>query len=281
LWIKGRTLRAGVCTKFMVTPRAGINNAAVRMLRNVFHRPLDVILSDLANDRARRLWEGLGGRTVLFGSLSWNRALRPARHLLSRIATRRPLKPLAVAATPFADIADSVTARQALRRFPSPVPGHTSEDLDPETLVACLPAVCRERPLRPDYDVRTLQWLLEVMSRAYQTKPLRKRLARNAQHEVVGWFLYFLERGGESNVVQMAARKRSAEAVLQVLLSDAWSQGSVVLSGRLDPDFVGPLSSKGCALSHGPWMLVHSKQPDVLDAILSGEAFLSRLEGEW
>jgi hypothetical protein len=78
----------------------------------------------------------------------------------------------------------------------------------------------------------------------------------------------------------MAASKRSAEAVLQILLTDAWSQGSVVLSGRFEPGFVGPLSSKGCALNHGPWMLVHSKQPDVLDAILSGEAFLSRLEGE-
>ena len=163
----------------------------------------------------------------------------------------------------------------------APFAGHTSENLDPETLVTCLPTVCRERPLRPDYDARSLKWLLEVMSDANHAKPLRKQLVRNAQHEVVGWFLYFLERGGESNVVQMAASKRSAEAVLQILLADAWSQGSVVLSGRFEPGFAGALSSQGCALSHGPWMLVHSKQPDVLDAIFSGEAFLSRLEGEW
>jgi len=281
LSIRGRTLRAAVCTKFMVARRAGINGAAVRMLRNVFDRPLDLVMADLANDPARRLWEGLGGRTVLLGSLYWSRALRPARHLVSRISRRRLLKSLAFAVRPLADIADRVAARHALRWFPGPAAGHTSENLDPETLVTSLPTVCRERPLRPDYDARSLKWLLEVMSDASHPKPLRKRLVRNAQREVVGWFLYFLERGGESNVVQMAASQRSAEAVLQILLADAWSQGSVVLTGRFDPGFVGPLSSTGCALSHGPWMLVHSRQPDVLDAILSGEAFLSRLEGEW
>lgn len=280
LSIRGRTLRAAVCTKFMVARRAGINSAAVNMLRNVFDRPLDLVMSDLANEPARRLWEGLGGRTAVLGSLNWSRALRPARYLVSRIARRRLLKSLAFAARPLADIADRVAARHALRQF-RPVAGHTSEDLDPETLVSYLPTVCRERPLRPDYDARSLKWLLELMSGANRTKPLRKQLVRNAQREVVGWFLYFLERGGESNVVQMAASQRSAEAVLQILLADAWSQGSVVLSGRFDSGFVGPLSSMGCALSHGPWMLVHSKQPDVLDSVLSGEAFLSRLEGEW
>ena len=281
LAIRGRTLRAVVCTKFMVARRAGINNAAVSMLKNVFERPLDLVLSDLANDPARRLWEGLGGRTVLLGSLSWSRALRPARHLMSRITRRRLLKPLAFAATPLADIADRITARYARRRFPSPVADHTSEDLDPETVVQCLPTVCRERPLRPDYDARSLKWLFEVMSRSNHAISLRKQLVRNAQHEIVGWFLYALERGGASNVLQMAATKRSAEAVLELLLADAWSQGSVVLSGRFDSGFVGPLSSLGCALSQGPWMLVHSNHTDVLDAILSGEAFLSRLEGEW
>lgn len=281
LSIRGRTLRAAVCTKFMMARRAGINGAAVRMLRNVFDRPLDLVMADLANEPARRLWEGLGGRTVLLGSLYWSRTLRPARYLVSRITRRRLLKSLAFAARPLADLADRVAARHALRWVPGPVAGHTAENLDPETLVTCLPALCRERALRPDYDAGSLQWLLELMSAANPTKPLRKLLVRNAQHEVVGWFLYFLERGGESHVVQMAATKRSAEAVLQILLADASSQGSVVLSGRFEPGFVGPLSSKGCVLSHGPWMLVHSEQPDVLDAILSGEAFLSRLEGEW
>lgn len=279
--IGGRTLRAAVCTKFMVARRAGINTAAMSMLRNVFARSLDLVLADLANDPARRLWEGLGGRTVLLGSLSWNRALRPARYLVSRLVSRRLLKPLTFAAAPLADIADSIAARYGRRRLSHSVAGHTSEDLDLETLVTSLPTVCRERPLRPDYDVRSLQWLLEIVSRADPTKRLRKQVVRNAQREVVGWFLYSFEPGGEGTVLQMAANKRSAETVLEILLADAWSQGSVVLSGRFDSGFVGPLSSQGCALSQGPWMLVHSKQPDVLDAVFSGGAFLSRLEGEW
>lgn len=279
LSIRGRTLRAAVCTKFMMSRRAGINSGAVGMLRDVFDRPLDVVMADLANDPARRLWEGLGGRIVQLGSLYWSCALRPARHLVSRIARRRLLKPLAFAAGPLADIADRVRARLAPRWLP--LAGHATEDLDLETLVTSLPTVCRERPLRPEYDVKSLKWSLEITAAASLAKPLRKRVVRDAQGEVVGWFLYLLERGGESHVAQMAATKRAAQAVLQSLLADACSQGSVVLSGRFEPGFVEPLSSLGCTLSHGPWMLVHSKQPDVLDAILSGEAFLSRLEGEW
>ena len=281
LTIRGRTLRAAVCTKFMVSRRAGVNAAAVNMLRHIFHRSLDVVLADLANDPARRLWEGLGGRTVLLGGLYWNRALRPVRSLVSRISRRRPFNLLTFATGPLADVSDRVAARLALHRLPGPVVGHRVEELDLEALVTALPAVCRERPLRPDYDVPSLKWLLQVMSDANPGKTLRKQLVRNAQGEIVGWFLYFLERGGESHVVQMAASKRSAEAVLQMLLADAWSQGSVGVSGRWDAAFVGPLSTQRCALNHGPSMLVHSKQPDVLDAVLSGEAFLSRLEGEW
>jgi hypothetical protein len=280
LSIRGRTLRAAVCTKFMVARRAGITHAAVRMLRSVFERPLDLVLADLANDAARRLWEGLGGRTVQLGSLCWSRALRPARHLVSRIVRRPLLKALAPAAMPLADLTDGVAARRVLPWAVPPV-GYTSEYLDPETLVTCLPAVCAERPLHPDYDARSVKWLLEVAADANHAKPLRQQLVRNAQYEVVGWFIYFLERGGESTVVQMAASTRAAEAVLQVLLADAWSQGSVVLSGRFDSGFAGPLSAQGCGLGQGPWMLVHSRQTDVLDAILSGEAFLSRLDGEW
>ena len=174
LTIRGRTLRAAVCTKFMVSRRAGINAAAVNMLRSIFHRPLDLILADLANDPARRLWEGLGGRAVLLGSLYWSRALRPVRSLVSRAGRVRLLKPLALAARPFADIADRVTTRLV------PALNHTSESLDPDTLIASLPVVCRERSLRPDYDARSLKWLLELMTAANPTKTLRKRLVRNA-----------------------------------------------------------------------------------------------------
>jgi len=42
-------------------------------------------------------------------------------------------------------------------------------------------------------------------------------------------------------------------------------------------------SQAGCVLRHdgGPGVLIHSKHRDVLEAIHRGDAFISRLEGEW
>jgi hypothetical protein len=45
---------------------------------------------------------------------------------------------------------------------------------------------------------------------------------------------------------------------------------------------VPALGSQGAWLQRdGPWALVHSPRPELVAAIQRGEAFLSRLEGEW
>ena len=45
----------------------------------------------------------------------------------------------------------------------------------------------------------------------------------------------------------------------------------------------GCLSDKNFLFHRGDrsWMLVHSRRPEVLDAIHRGTAFLTRMEGEW
>jgi hypothetical protein len=78
------------------------------------------------------------------------------------------------------------------------------------------------------------------------------------------------------------ATKHSIRRVLDRLFYHAWRLGSFAVSGRLDPEFVPALSEAHCLFSfHGPQMLVYSKQPELLEAVQRGDAFLSRLEGEW
>jgi hypothetical protein len=63
---------------------------------------------------------------------------------------------------------------------------------------------------------------------------------------------------------------------------DARRQGVAALSGRLQPDFMDEFRKKRCLLHHrGHWTLVHSGNTDALEAIYRGDAFLTRLEGEW
>ena len=178
-------------------------------------------------------------------------------------------------------VADALVARIAAGRFRDAFPGHTTEDLPLSVLVARFPELSSDRALRPEYDERSLEWLLHIAQKNEPHRVLRQRLVRDGHGELVGWFLYFLERGGESEVVQLVARKGAGDAVFHLLLADAWSCGAVMLTGRLEPNMVREMSVRHSYFRQvGPWMVAHSTQPDILESIRSGSASLSRLEGE-
>ena len=70
--------------------------------------------------------------------------------------------------------------------------------------------------------------------------------------------------------------------VLDQLFFHAWRFGSSAISGRMDPEFVTDFSEERCLFSfNGPRVLVSSKRADLREAIQQGDAFLTRLEGEW
>jgi hypothetical protein len=282
LQLRGRRLRAAVATKLMTSPTAGEPLAAVRLLSRAFSGPQDVLLSDLSNDAGRRIWEGLGGATALLYSLEWQRPVRPARHSLTWLHARGVPNLITQGLRPFGSVADTLVARWGAGRFRDSFAGYTAEDLPLEVLAARVGELCADRALCPAYDERALQWLLGVAQQNEPGRVLRRRLVRDARGAVIGWFLYFLEPGGVSDVVQLLARKGAGDAVFHMLLSDAWSGGAAMLAGRVEPAIVREMSERHCYFRHaGHWALAHSKQPDVLAAILSGNAFLSRLEGEW
>jgi hypothetical protein len=282
LLLRGRRLRAAVATKLMASPSAGEPLVGVRLLSKVFNGPQDVLLSDLSNDAGRRIWEGLGGTTALLYSLQWQRPVRPARYSLAWLRAKGVPNVITGGLRPLAALADAVVARLGGARFGGSVLGYTTEDLSTEVLVRQFPKLAGDRALRPEYDEVSLRWLLSVVKQNEPHRRLRQRLVRDPRGEVVGWFLYFLEPGGICDVVQILAGKGAAAAVFDQLLADAWKCGAAMLSGRLEPGMVREMSLRHTYFRQtGPWTLANSRQPDVLEAIRGGQAFLSRLEGEW
>ena len=80
----------------------------------------------------------------------------------------------------------------------------------------------------------------------------------------------------------MSAQPRQHRAVLDHLFEDAWQQGVTMVQGRLEPAFAPQLSEHAALLyRRGYWTLVHSKHAEVRHALQRGDAFFSRLEGEW
>jgi len=70
--------------------------------------------------------------------------------------------------------------------------------------------------------------------------------------------------------------------VLRHLLRDAWRRGLTAIAGRVEPGCVEELAAHGSRFGRqGPWMLIHSPRVELMHAIAGGDAFVSRLEGEW
>jgi hypothetical protein len=277
----GQPIRAALGHHFMVEPGSRSTLAALELLKAFLTGPQDLALATEANHTSRKIWEGVGGKTSLLYSLRWTRALRPSRFVLSRLETRRSLVPLAVAFRPFCLALDAALARVPESHFHLSRPQIHGEELGGKTLLDCLRELSQRRALSLTYDERALQWLLGLLEQIRTPGDLQKVLLRDDAGKIVGWYLYYLNPGGLSEVVQIAANGKAMEDVLGHLFYHAWQRGSFAVSGQVDPRFMQEFLSQHCFLHGGSWTLVHARNPDLLQTIDRGDALLTRLEGEW
>lgn len=280
---RGRPIRAAIGSQFIVEPDRRFTQAAIQLLNEFLAGPQILSIADEASDASRRVWERTGGVTEKLYSLDWGRLLRPGQFFLSRLESQHSLPaPVVVAAQPVCRLLDSLAARMPGSPFRQTPPEVSGEELDEQTLLACLSEFSRDRSVRPEYDDRSLKWLLGILAQKTEHGTFQKVAVRNATGDLIGWYLYYLNRGGIGEVLQLGARKNSIKDVLGHLSYHAWRQGVIALSGRLEPRFLHEFWESACVFHHrGHWVLVHSTDSDLLRAIHSGDAFLTRLEGEW
>jgi hypothetical protein len=89
-----------------------------------------------------------------------------------------------------------------------------------------------------------------------------------------------------SKVLQVHAlegSERGAERpVLDHLFQHAWRRGSAAIEGRMEPRLARVLGQRHCLFhSTSAFALIHSRDAQTLGALARGDAFFSRLEGEW
>lgn len=280
--LRGQSVRAAVCAQFMVDPHHHIDLAAVRLLKAFFSGPQDLSLSDGANSDARRMWLALGGSAPPLYSLRWVRPLRPARYLLSHLGQRAtPLQPLIRMSRPLAAAFDAAMAWLPANQLDENDTGLTEEPLQPATMFAHLSEVMRGTTLQPAYDARALGWLLDQATLTTRHGRLRARAVLNGAR-LLGWYLYYHKPQAPAEVLQLAAREGAFERIVRRFLTDARRNGATAARGRLEPRFIQALSEHSCWFrQENTWTLVHSRNEDLLAALHRGNAFLSRLEGEW
>lgn len=279
--MKGRLIRVAVSSQFMVDPSVRNRLAAVELQSAFFAGPQDLSFTDGANEPSRKIWEGLGGSMSFSHSVHWTRLLRPALYFLDRWKDRGLSAPARFCIRPLAALADFFAARKHRSPFHQ-AEQSPEEDFSCETLLEHLPRFTATKSLCPDYDESSLRWLMEQAGEKQYHGKLRKALVRNSRGEIVGWYMYYLNPNGISQVLQLVATRNSIRQVLDQLFFHAWRLGSFAVAGRMDPEFAADFSEERCLFSFsGPRMLVHSRRADLREAIQRGDAFLTRLEGEW
>ena len=224
----------------------------------------------------------MGGSTALLQSLNWVRVLRPASYAGNlACAHGAALAACAKLAKPVCQVADQLLPRLLPRWLGEPDTGLHEVELNEKTLLDCLAQFSASCDLRPAYTTEILRWFLQQPAQFEQQGSLQKLALRDAQGGLAGSFIYYLKTDGPSQVLHLAACKGAYEQVLDLLFRHAWQRGALALTGRLDPRHMRELTSKHCRFdSEGGWTMVHSRDPELLQSIYRGDAWLSRLEGE-
>lgn len=277
----GRSIAAAICHSFIVEPYCRSSLAAMHLAREFLAGPQELALAE-GNDVSRRLWEGVGGMTSLVHSLAWTRMLKPARYALAFLRRRGMSATAGALLQPWCRLADAVVPLFVRHPFRAPPPATAGNDADPAGLLEALTELARARRLRPAYSADAFAWLLDTVSEVAGRGGLRKALVEE-QGAVVGAYIYYLKPDGVAEVVQIACIDGAADAVLDRLFHDAAKAGAVAVSGQMDPALFRPLAERHCIFHHNgsSWMLLHARDPAILETINGGQAFLTRMEGEW
>ena len=274
--LRGRAVKAAVVTQLMVDQDRRHGVAAAQLLRKALAGAQELTISDGANEASRKMWEALGGLTSTLYSLQWRRLLRPAQSALQRASSPHG-RAAALLATPVALLADAYAAHYRALRRPSPL---VEAPLDATAMLDGLDRAARQVALSPQYDPASLAWLLGHARAKRRHGELQACILRDTRG-VAGWFIYYLN-GAMSRVLQVHATEGAERAVLDHLFQHAWRRGAAAIEGRMEPRLASMLGQRHCLfLSTTVFALIHSGNADLLGALARGDAFFSRLEGEW
>jgi len=276
----GRRIRVAIAHRLMVAPDSGHPLAAVKLMRRFLSGPQDVSISDGANDKGLQFWECSGGKTSAMYSMGWIWPLRPSHCLLSLLTRGQAGRLAGMAFRPICGLIDLVFSRKWRSSLELAPQTELERDMDASTILSCIAEVSDGYALRPEYDQRSMVWLWGRLQENASRGRLQGKALLDLHGRPAGGFLYYANRGGFGEVIFMAARRDSINSVLNSLFHHALKQRRIGLRGRIEPRFLLGLMQHGCILKKECCALVHSRDPEILEAIEHGDAFISGLEGE-
>jgi hypothetical protein len=285
LSLGGQPIRVAFGGNFVVHPEGRSSLAGTRILGTYMRGNYAAWQTDSANDISRKLLESIGFQTIPALNIHWVRPLRPGHYCayaISRAMGATLSASFRFAAKPFCAIADTMAEKLSIDPFRQTKSKLHAEELDVETLLQCLERFRKDYSLWPEYDAHSLSWLLRFLERNPVRGTLRKIVLRNDSQQIIGWYIYYVKPGSVGEVVQIGGDQKSTREILGHLFYDAWEHHVIGLHGVVDMRRVPHFSDVDCLFTcRGGWTVTRSRQPEMLSILERGDAFLSRLDGEW
>jgi hypothetical protein len=274
-----RAMRFAWAAHSVVAPAARARAVGFALTQRLLDGPQDATLGDSASPLVEQMWLRLGGRRLELKGIHWVRVFRPAS-VAARLGAPRRAR-LRAGVRRLAGRLDDLTSWLARSAIAPRTTTAADEALTPQAMVDAMPRVGRRLGLHPDYDEAFLDWLFGELPRVKDRGELVAQLVRDARRRPVGWYVYFLQPGWRSEVLQVAATgERALGTVLDQLLAHAYAHGSAAVRGRLEPGMLCVVAQRRCLLWHRGAAVAHSRDPGVLDAIERPNALVSRLDGD-
>jgi hypothetical protein len=259
---------------------AGVVAPGLLLTRAYMSGPQELSVTDGATWEMRRLWTRLGGSVWPLTSITWTKVFAPLSTVAAYFESRRrPVR--AIPGRGAVRLLDRVAALPVQRWVRPPVPSSTSEPLRPDAIIEHLDALSAGYGVRPDYDETYVRWLLDDMGAVTSRGPLNARLVRGERGDVLGWYVAYVPPGGIAEAMQVAAKPVSAAVVLDDLCAHCAASGAAAVRGRLDPWLFDAVSERRWTLRSGSLVLIHTREEALTRAILAGESYLTRMDGEW
>ena len=281
---EGRRLRAANCGTFACDDRDNDPFAGARLMRDVLSGPQDLSFSETSNDVSTDMWRTMRASVLAPYSLEWLRILRPASFAVEaaagRLSAARLLGPAARAADAFIR---SRSGKSGWSHY-APLAGKADAFIDAAADDGAFSDACLELAapfaLRPAWDRPMLESMLAHAQRKALHGERVQHVVKTRSGKTIGLYLYYGNRGGIGRTVQIMAQPGQESVVIDCLMRNAYERGLVAMRGRTQPNLLQAMIGKKCAFLHTSSTVVHARDPDILKAMTSGQAFLNGLAGE-
>jgi hypothetical protein len=287
----GAPIRMVCSANLIVHPRVRRLAVGARLMKTLLSGPQELTITDGATNEVRLMWERMGGATIHVSCLSFMELFRPWQLARDTALAEGKRRRVGQVVFPLTWALDRATGPFLSTNSASDAADIEVQALSPALILEHIETVTRSLRLAPDYDREYLDWLFaelasvtargSLWAHGIRRGPLWAELVSSGG-EVRGWYVCHLRPGGLCRVLQFAARKGESELVYDALARRARDEGAAALFGRVEPSLMEAIASHRTFLrSHTGRLLVHAREDEIVDAIRSGQALLTRMDGEW